>query len=240
MGSGIWCGGRSDERRARDGGLTGHTGGMGFYARPSWQLVRQVVSDVFVVLWTLVWWQVSRFAADAVSAIATPAREAARAAGRLRDDFAAAGQKASDVPLAGRELRKPFDSAAGSMGDVVTAANQQVQTIEHVAMLVGILVVAIPVSLLVAVWLPRRLRFRAESVAAQRFIDAPADLDLFALRAMANQPMAAIAQITDDPVGAWRTGDSRIIRQLADLELRRNGMALPAGNAGGAGRVDAD
>lgn len=204
---------------------------MGFYARPSWQLVRQVVSDVFVVLWTVLWWQVSRFAADSVSAIATPARETARAAGRLRDDFVAAGQKASDVPLAGGELRKPFDSAAGSMGDVVTAANHQVQTIEQVAILVGILVVAIPVSLLVAVWLPRRLRFRAESAAARQFIDAPADLDLFALRAMANQPMVSIARITDDPVGAWRAGDSRVIRELADLELRRSGLALPAATA---------
>lgn len=204
---------------------------MGFYARPSWQLVRQVVSDLFMVVWTVLWWQISRFAAGSVSAIATPARETARAASRLRDDFSSAAQTASGVPLAGGELRKPFDSAAGSMGDVVTAANQQVQTIEQVAVLVGILVVAIPVSLLVAVWLPRRLRFRAESVAARRFIDAPADLDLFALRAMANQPMASIARISDDPVAAWRAGDQRVIRELADLELRRSGLALPAGAA---------
>lgn len=200
---------------------------MGFYARPSWQLVRQVTADAFVVVWAVLWWQVSRFAAASVAAIAAPARETVKAAGRLRDDFTAAGRSASGVPLAGSELRKPFDSAAGSMADVATAASQQVQTIEHVATLVGVLVVAIPVSLLVALWLPRRLRFRAESIAARRFIDAPADLDLFALRAMANQPMHALAEISDDPVTAWRSGDREVITRLADLELRRSGLALP-------------
>ncbi|GAB3703060.1 hypothetical protein [Mariniluteicoccus flavus] len=202
---------------------------MGFYARPSWQLVRQITADAFMVAWAVLWWQVSRFVDGSILALATPARETAEAADRLRGDFATAGQRAGDVPLVGGELRKPFESAAGSMADVATAAGQQVQTIEQVATLVGLLVVAIPVSLAVAVWLPRRLRFRSESVAARGFIDAQADLDLFALRAMANQPMHLLAGVSDDPVADWRAGDRDVIRALADLELRRSGLRLPPG-----------
>ncbi|GAB3622279.1 hypothetical protein GCM10027418_03610 [Mariniluteicoccus endophyticus] len=202
---------------------------MGFYARPSWQLWRQVAADLFMVVWTVLWWQISRVVAGAISAIAAPARETAQAAGKLRADFVDAGAKAGNVPLAGDELRKPFESAAGSMGDVVAAAESQVHLIEQVSSIVGILVVAIPVALLFALWFPRRLRFRAESMAARRFIDSPADLDLFALRAMANQPMHLIAKISDDPVSAWRDGDQDVIDRLADLELRRSGLPRPAG-----------
>jgi hypothetical protein len=71
------------------------------------------------------------------------------------------------------------------------------------------------------------------ATAAQRFIDSAADLDLFALRAMARQPMTRLAAISDDPSGAWRRGEEATIRALALLELRDSGLrppALPAGS----------
>ena len=52
------------------------------------------------------------------------------------------------------------------------------------------------------------------AVATAAFLPAP-DLDLFALRAMANQPMHVLAAISDDPVRAWRSGDRRVIDALA-------------------------
>jgi hypothetical protein len=64
--------------------------------------------------------------------------------------------------------------------------------------------------------------------AAQAFLDEGADLDLFALRAMATQPMHVLAAISPDPVGAWRAGDRSVIDRLAEVELRRSGLTLPA------------
>ena len=59
------------------------------------------------------------------------------------------------------------------------------------------------------------------------FLDSTADLDLFALRAMASQPLYVLAAVSDDPVGAWRDGDRRVIDELAAIELRRNGLRFP-------------
>ena len=54
------------------------------------------------------------------------------------------------------------------------------------------------------VWLPRRIRFVRRARPRSASSTRSADLDLFALRAMANQPMHVLAAISDDPVRAWR------------------------------------
>ena len=75
----------------------------------------------------------------------------------------------------------------------MTSANNQVESIERLALVVGWLVFLIPVALVVALWLPRRVRFYRQARASQEFLDSSADLDLFALRAMASQPLYVIA-----------------------------------------------
>ena len=54
------------------------------------------------------------------------------------------------------------------------------------------------------------------------------DLDLFALRALARQPMHVLAKVSDDPAGAWRARDREVVTALAALELRDSGLSLPA------------
>jgi hypothetical protein len=95
------------------------------------------------------------------------------------------------------------------------------------ALLVGWLVFLIPVTIVMAFWLPRRIRFYRQARASQVFLDELADLDLFALRAMAVQPLYVLAHISDDPVQAWRSGDREVINKLAELELKRDGLRLP-------------
>ena len=69
-------------------------------------------------------------------------------------------------------------------------------------------------------FVPIRWRFVREATASARFIDAAEDLDLFALRALARQPMYVLAKISDDPAGAWRARDPEVVTALAALELR--------------------
>jgi hypothetical protein len=83
------------------------------------------------------------------------------------------------------------------------------------------------VTIVVAFWLPRRIRFYRQARASQVFLDELADLDLFALRAMAAQPLYVLAEISHDPVKAWRSGDREVINKLAELELRRDGLSFP-------------
>ncbi|HEY5820870.1 MAG TPA: hypothetical protein VIT20_02760 [Propionibacteriaceae bacterium] len=200
---------------------------MGIYAQRPGRLVGQVVGDLFVLGWAVVWGLAGLFVQQTIAVLAGPARETARTATRLSGDFTDAATQASKVPGVGDQLRRPFDAASETLGSVITAANNQVDSIQRLAVIMGWLVFLIPVAVVVAFWLPRRIRFYRQARAAQVFIDSNADLDLFALRAMSLQPMHVLAAVSDDPVTAWRTGDRAVINQLAELELRRSGLRMP-------------
>lgn len=200
---------------------------MSWYAATRPRALRQVAADAFVIVWVAVWWWVSRAVHDVVDDVAEPARSTARAARGLADDMTSASEGAGGVPLVGEALGTPFGSAAGGLEDVVASATEQAERVERVADVVGWVVLLIPVAVLVALWLPVRLRFLLATRAARSHVDAAPDLDLFALRAMATQPMPVLARISDDPVGAWRRGDREVVTRLAEIELRRVGLRLP-------------
>lgn len=200
---------------------------MRIYAQRRGQLAGQLAGDVAVLVWAVAWGLVGIAVDAAVAALAGPAHDTARTARQLAGQLGDAATSAAQVPGVGDQLRRPFDAAAGSLGDLVASADHQAASIERLAAVMGWLVFLIPVTTVLLVWLPRRVRFVRRARAAQRFIDAQADLDLFALRAMANQPMHVLAAISDDPVAAWRSGDRRVIDALAELELRQAGLSLP-------------
>ena len=200
---------------------------MGIYANRPAKMIGQLAGDGFVVLWTIGWAIVAIFVHRVIEVLATPARETARTAMRLAENFRQAAAEAAKVPVAGEQFRRPFDSAAVTLGNLIDSANDQVVSIERLALLVGWLVFLIPVTIVVAFWLPRRIRFYRQARASQVFLDSLADLDLFALRAMAAQPLYVLAEISDDPVQAWRSGDREVINKLAEVELKRNGLRLP-------------
>lgn len=200
---------------------------MSLYARRSWRLVGQVGFDLFVVVWLVAWALIGHFTGAAIRVLAAPARKTASSAADLSGSFGSAANQVGGVPGVGSSLRSPFDQAVTSLNAIVLAAQDQVASIERLATIVGWLVFLVPVSILLAIWLPTRIRFVRRSRAGQRFIDAQADLDLFALRAMTSQPMHVLARISDDPVAAWRRGDQQVIDALAEVELRRNGLRMP-------------
>ena len=128
-------------------------------------------------------------------------------------------------------MRSPFDGAGDAADQIAAAGTAQVEAVETLAFWLRLIVAAIPILVVLAIYLPLRWRFAREATAGQRFIDADADLDLFALRAMANQPMHRLARISDDPVRAWRESDADVVRALAVLELGTRACVLPARGA---------
>jgi hypothetical protein len=200
---------------------------MGIYAQRPGRMVGQVFADLFVVVWAIAWGVIGVFIRQSIAVLAGPARETARTADRLAKNFTEAAGQAQQVPGVGDQLRRPFDAASATLGSLITSANHQVASIERLALVMGWLVFLIPVTVVVAFWLPRRIRFYRLARAAQQFIDSTADLDLFALRAMASQPMHILATVSDDPVAAWRSGDTAVINRLAELELRQSGLRMP-------------
>lgn len=204
---------------------------MAVYARPSWRLTGQICGDLFTLGWGYAWWRLSWLTQTTIAAMADPTRQISHSAGQVKAGLARAAAAAGGLPLAGDRLRAPIDEAASSVGSLVGQVDAQTRQIEQAAVLVGWLVWVIPVLLWLVWWVPGRIRFIRESTAARRFIDSAADLDLFALRAMARVPMHEIAKITPDPVGDWRLGDREVIARLAELELRRAGLRAPTKNS---------
>jgi len=200
---------------------------MSWYAASPRRAWRQVFSDVFVLAWVALWWWISRVIHEAIDAVAAPARWTEEAALDLSENMADAGDTAGEIPLVGDELEDPFDSAAGSLDAVAASSADLVASVERVADISGWVVLLIPVGLILVIWLPTRIRFVTTARATRRFIDAAPDLDLFALRAMATQPMRVLSKISDDPMGAWRRGDTLVIRRLVEIELREIGLLLP-------------
>ena len=187
----------------------------------------QVLGDLFLVLWIVLWVRLAHTVHDATLGLATPGRKIEAAGGGLAGQLRDAGRAVGDVPLVGDKVRSPFDGAGNAADRIAAAGTSQVEAVQDLAHWLGIAVAAIPILVLLVVYLPRRWRFVREATAGQRFIDSSADLQLFALRAMAHQPMHRLARVSDDPVAAWRAGDPDVVTALARLEMAEVGLRPP-------------
>ena len=200
---------------------------MKLYADAPGRQARQVLGDLLLVLWVALWVKLALVVRDATLALAAPGEQIESAgaglAGKLRD----AGSTVGGLPLVGDEVRGPFDGAGDAADQIAAAGAAQVEAVQTLAFWLALAVGAVPILVLLAVYLPLRWRFVREATAGKRFIDSSADLDLFALRAMSNQPMHRLARISDDPVRAWRERDAPVVRALAALELRDSGLTPP-------------
>ena len=200
---------------------------MKLYADGHVRRTRQLAGDALLVAWVVLCLLLSRVVHDATLALATPGREIEEAGGGLAERLRDAGSAVGDIPLVGDEARSPFDGAGRAADQIAAAGAAQVEAVQDLAFWLRIVVAAIPILVVLLVYLPRRWRFVREATASRRFIDSSADLDLFALRAMAHQPMHRLARVSDDPVRAWRDGRPDVVRALALLELRDAGLTAP-------------
>lgn len=201
---------------------------MKLYADSSSRRTWQQLGDVLLLLWVYAWVQVAFVVRDATLSLAEPGEQISEAGGGLADQLRDAGAAIGDVPLIGDEVRTPFAGAGDAADRIAGAGDAQVEAVVELAFWLGLAVGAIPILLAIAVYLPRRWRFVQSATAGQRFIEATEDLDLFALRAIAHQPVHRLARISVDPAGAWRNGDPKVIRALAELELADSGLSLSA------------
>ncbi|MGQ7295097.1 hypothetical protein [Quadrisphaera sp. KR29] len=206
------------------------------YAASPARRARQVTADVAVLVWAVVCVVTGVVVHGAVAALADPARSLSRGAGGLSDQLGGAADAAGRVPLVGDELASPLTGASGSAGDLATAGADLAATIGHLATVLGLAVAVLPVLLVVALWLPVRLRFARRAGAARAWLDGDADVqgetrrsrtELLAWRALASQPLSALAAVSPDPLADVRRGDPRATQALAALE--RRALGLPDG-----------
>ncbi|MFV0428373.1 MAG: hypothetical protein ACK5KO_02940 [Arachnia sp.] len=144
------------------------------------------------------------------------------------DDVAAA---LGEVPLVGDQLADSVEPISVSLGQLAIGTADQVAVLHTAAWVLSAVTLIMPLVPVLGLYLAPRLRGVRQAVAARTAIGDGNDLDLFALRAMANAPMADVARISSDPVAAWRSGDRHIIAQLANLELKRVGIGVVVGDS---------
>lgn len=215
-------------------------GRMKIYADSSERRTLQVLGDLLLVAWVILWLRVAETVRDATLSLAAPGEHLEEAgdglAGKLRD----AGDAVDGIPLVGDDVRTPFDGAGDAAARIAAAGTAQVEAVQALAFWLSLAVGAIPIVVIAGIYLPMRWRFVREATAGRRYLDAAADLDLFALRAMAHQPMHRLARVSDDPVRAWRDRDPAVVRALAVLELGAVGLTAPEPEAGAARSLDPD
>lgn len=201
-------------------------GHMKLYADAPARRSFQALTDVAVLVWVALCCFAGRALRDAVLGLQQPAHQLEHAGRTFASTMHEAGTAMAGLPVVGQQLQPPFTQAAGSGTSLAQAGRDLSAGIGHVALVVGLLSAVLPIVVVVLPWLWVRLRFARRATSAQRFLDGTADLELFALRAMAHQPMARIARVSDDPVGDWRRADPGVVRALARLELRDSGLRL--------------
>lgn len=197
---------------------------MKLYADLPARRAGQVAADLGMLLWIVVWLWAAKAVHAVTMQLAEPGRQLEGAGSSFRDKMEQASGSVSDLPLIDDKVSTPFDQAAGAGTDIEQAGRDLVTAVERLSLVLAIVTALVPILLGLLWWGLSRYRFVRAATAAQRFIDTDADLDLFALRAMAHQPMDRLARVSDDPAAAWRRGDRDVVRALALLELRDAGL----------------
>jgi hypothetical protein len=194
------------------------------YATTPGRLLAQLTSDAVVVVWTFVWVLVGLAVHSAVSSIAAVGRQLNDGATGVSDNLNSAGDSTDDVPLIGEALSKPLRAASRAALDIAGAGHSLDSTATWLAVVLGLAVAAPPILFVALPWLVLRIRFFRRKWTALALAATPAGEQLLALRALANRPLAKLAAVSIDPVGAWRRDDAIAIRGLANLELRSSGI----------------
>lgn len=201
---------------------------MKLYADLPARRTLQATGDVLLVLWIAGWCWLAAEVHRATERLAVPGRRMDESAGDLAARLRDAGSTVGDLPLVGDSASRPFDGAGNAADQLAAAGRAQVEAVDTLAFWLALATALVPILLAVAFYVPPRVRFVRRAGAGRRFLDSSADLDLFALRALANQPLHVLARISDDPARAWRTQDAEVVRRLAAVELRDVGLVPPS------------
>jgi hypothetical protein len=194
---------------------------MRLYAEVPFYRARQLARDGLVALWVVLWVRVGLWVHELVARLAGPARTVERAGAGFARPLEDASARVGDVPLVGDALGAPLESAAGAGRTLARAGASQQDVIVTLALWLGVLFALVPILLVVARYLPARIRWARDAGIAARLRRDAAGLELFALRALANRPLAELRRAVPDPAGAWARGDHA---PLAALELARLGL----------------
>ena len=197
---------------------------MKLYADRLPRAIRQLLTDILVVIWVYAWIRAGFWVHDLVLKLGVPGQKLQGAGTGIADNLADAGGKVGRVPLVGDQLTAPFTKAAEAARSLAEAGRQQQEIVGDLALVLAVLLVAVPLALVLFLWLPLRVRWMRRAGLAASVRDEPAGKDLLALRALASQPLNRLTRLGPDIAQSWRNGDASAVDALAALELSGLGL----------------
>jgi hypothetical protein len=197
---------------------------MQWYAETHARRTRQVIGDLLILGWVILWLLVARWTFSLVRGLAAPADPLRRAGTAVRDRMDEVAGQVGDLPLVGDQLTGPFRGAADAGASLVSAGDSLDSSVTRVAWLLSTVVAATPILIVAGAYLVLRITYVRKASALARLREAPSTMQLLALRALVSQPPAQLARVHADPLEQWRAGDPATVSALAGLELRRLGL----------------
>lgn len=192
--------------------------------------VTDIVGDLFLAAWGLLWLFLARVLRSVLDSLSQPLDQLGTTTGTVADRLDETAASLKEVALVGDQLAAPFPGMASAMRDLSTQLNAQVESLGGTSSWLVPLVFLLP-TLIVAGWyIPWRIRRVQETATARAMLAQHPSLELFALRGISTARLKRVAQISANPVPAWRAGDPSTLNRLAELDLTRLGIEL-TGNA---------
>jgi hypothetical protein len=187
---------------------------------------RQVTVDVLAVVGIAAWIWLGATVHGLVMQLTGFGAQMQEAGAGFRDTMTDVGDNLGGVPLIGSGIRGPFDSASSAGATLEAAGQSQQVAVANLATGLGLGIALLPALTILVFWLVPRIRFARRASSAKALVVGGAGVDLLALRALSRQGLPALAGVDPDPAAAWRRGDERVLRSLAELELRSSGVRL--------------
>jgi len=197
---------------------------MLFYADSPRRRMAQILGDLVFVAFCVASVWVSLQIYDHLMAFQEPSSNIGQSGDDLAGSLKDAGDAITGIPLVPDSAGDALKDGAVASSTMSDAGSTSAEAIPGLARWLAIGLGSMAVLLACAVHLPGRVRFVREATSGLKYVAGHEDVDIFALRALARQPLKALVDLSDDPAGDWREGDPDIVTRLAFLELRSCGL----------------
>ncbi|WP_210480159.1 hypothetical protein [Naasia sp. SYSU D00948] len=197
---------------------------MQLYSASPLVRTRQVVADVVALTAIVVAAVLGTGIGTAIAALGGFGRSVEEAGDGLRRSMSDAASTLGGIPVLGDAAAAPFEEASGVGASLAASGQDQQRLMTTLGVTVGLIVAVLPIALVLAVWLRRRIAFARRARATARLAATLEGRDLLALRALVLAPSARLLALASDPATAWRERDPATVAALADLELKAAGV----------------
>lgn len=201
-------------------------GGMKLYSDFGPRRTRQIIGDLVALAAIAAWVWLGITVYQLVENLAGFGVQMEEAGAGFKETMTEVGETLGGIPLIGGGIRAPFDGASGAGGALEAAGQSQQVAVNQLATGLGIGIAALPIIMILVLWLVPRIRFVRKAGRAKAIVKSGAGIDLLALRALATQKISALSAVDPDAMAAWRRGDETVMRALAQLELKSSGVRL--------------